>query len=96
MPNKKSSPGTTKGVALMQHIRYTPGMSVSDQLRKAMRATGKSAREIAEGSGVALTVLTRFMLDETEMRTANVDRLAAYLNLRLATDDQPKTKRKGS
>jgi hypothetical protein len=70
-------------VAQMQHVCYAPCMTVSDQLRKAVRQTGQSARVIAQGSGIALTVLTRFMARKTTMRTDNVDLLASYLRLEL-------------
>jgi hypothetical protein len=72
-----------KAVAQMHSIGYNRGVKMSDQLREAVRASGQLPSEVADGAGVARSVLVRFMAGTTEMRTGNVDRLAAYLGLEL-------------
>lgn len=76
----------------MQQFCYHPIVTVSDQLRKAVEASGKLPSEVSTGAGIALSVLTRFLAGQTEMRSGNLDRLATFLQLEL----KPKaTRRKG-
>lgn len=67
----------------MHSVGYDRGVSLSDQLRQAVKASGMLPSEVADGAGIARSVLVRFMAGETEMRTGNVDRLAAFLGLEL-------------
>ncbi len=67
----------------MHPVWYNRGVKLSDQLRQAVKASGMLPSEVADGAGVARSVLVRFMAGTTEMRTGNVDRLAAFLGLEL-------------
>ena len=77
-------------LAQMQKIKYSQAVKLSDQLRKAVKASGKQPSEVATGAEIALSVLTRFLAGQTEMRSGNLDRLAAFLELEL----RPKAKRR--
>jgi len=63
-------------------------MSVTDQLRQAIRANG-SANRLAEDSGIAQSVISRFLSGERGLSSETVDRLAEYLGLEL----QPKRRK---
>ena len=63
-------------------------MRVSDQLRAAMRASGKSLKAIAKGSGISAANLGRFLSDDPgrhrDIRLeATADKLAEYFGLEL-------------
>lgn len=61
----------------------TPAMkSISDALRDAIRHSGESRFAIAKATGVAESILSRFM-HGSSMRTETVDRLAGHLGLEL-------------
>ena len=64
--------------------------SVSDQLRDAIRALGKSLYRIGAETGLDDGLLSRFMRGERTITSRNVDRLCAYLGLELR-----ESKRKG-
>jgi hypothetical protein len=74
----------------MQSFCYHYDVSLSDQLRESVKASGKLPSEVATGAGIALSVLTRFLAGQTEMRSGNLDRLATFLQLEL----RPKAKRR--
>lgn len=57
-------------------------MTVSDQLRRAIKASGRTQLELAEASGVPTSGICRF-LQGGELRTGNVDRLCSALRLKL-------------
>jgi hypothetical protein len=57
-------------------------MTISDQLRTAIRECGLSANELGKESGVPQPMITRF-LNGSELRTNTVDKLAAYFRLEL-------------
>ena len=65
-------------------------MTISDDLRHAIRNSGKSVTAIAKESGVPQPMLTRFMNGQ-DLRLATVDKLAAQLGLTLQPDDQTAT-----
>lgn len=69
--------------------------SVSERLRQAIDGCGMSWKELSRQSGVALSVISRFM-SGNEMRTGNVDRLCETLGLTLTAKGRRKAKpRKG-
>ncbi len=67
--------------------------SVSEALRRAIRAYPASLNEKARLSGVDVGLLCRF-LQGRSMTTANVDKVASWLGLELrpAGQDKPKAK----
>jgi plasmid maintenance system antidote protein VapI len=55
-------------------------MTVSEQLREAIRNCGLSANELARLAEVPQPTITRF-LNNAELRSGNIDKLAAYFGL---------------
>lgn len=56
---------------------------ISDQLRKAVRQSGKSVYRIAKDCGIAEPHLHFFLNKERGLGLDNIDRLADYLKLEL-------------
>jgi transcriptional regulator with XRE-family HTH domain len=65
-------------------------MDVSQALRRAIRSSGRSLREVGRLADVDPGMLSRFMREEADIRISNVDRLARGLGLEL----RPKTTRR--
>ena len=70
--------------------RTTRHTGVSEQLRKAVDASGKSRYRICKDLGISETTMSRFMASQRGLSLRLVDRLCAYLGLELR-----KTKQKG-
>lgn len=69
-------------------------MDISDQLREAIRSSGKSANVLAREAGVTQPTISTFLLGK-DIRLVSAARLAAYLGLTLQPDDgaaKPKIK----
>ncbi len=60
--------------------------TLSEELRTAIRQSGKSVYEIAKQSNVSPIVISRFLSGERDIRMATADRLAESLGLTLSTD----------
>jgi hypothetical protein len=65
----------------------------SDDLRRAIKRCGKSRYRIAQDTGVSAPVLCHFMKGRRGMLLPAIDKLYAYLGLRLVTEGEPKPKR---
>jgi DNA-binding phage protein len=65
-------------------ITAVPG-SLSETLKQAIRASGKSVYQIASASGVSQIVVSRFLSGERDIRMATADKLAEALGLKLET-----------
>ncbi len=63
---------------------------VSEQLRTAVDASGKSRYRICKDLGISETTMSRFMAGQRGLSLRLVDRLCAYLGLELR-----QSKRKG-
>lgn len=63
-------------------------MAVSDQLREAIRSSGKSANVVARESGVPQPTITRF-LNGADMKGSTIDKLAAHFCLELRPAKEP-------
>ena len=57
--------------------------TVSEALRRAIETCGMTRADLSRSSGVPESGISRFMAGESELRTGNVDRLAAALGLTL-------------
>jgi hypothetical protein len=68
-------------------------MAISDNMRDAIRASGKSITSLAQECGISQPMLTRFM-DGQDLRLAMVDKLCSYFGLELRPADKPKGKDK--
>lgn len=61
-------------------------MNVSEALRTAVKATlagGATRYQVAKGSGVDHTNLSRFLFEGRDVRVSTVDRLSKFLGLEL-------------
>ena len=58
--------------------------SLPDQLRAAIRKSGKTVYRVAQESGVSHPVILRFLSGERDIRLETADKLAAALGLRLS------------
>ena len=58
-------------------------MSLTEQLKAAIFASGKSFYRITKDTGVAGAILIRFANEERGMRLETADKLAAYLGMEL-------------
>jgi hypothetical protein len=78
-----------------------PGKNVTEQLRQAVRDSGKTLTQLAKDSGVGIDRLSRFVRAERSLTLPSVDGLCHALGLYLAgpesADEPPpdKPKRKG-
>jgi hypothetical protein len=57
--------------------------TVSEQLRKALKASGESMYAVSKATGINTSVLSRFVMNGAGLRSENLDILAAYLGLAL-------------
>ncbi len=57
--------------------------AISDTLRAAIQASGKSVNQLAKDSGVAHPVILRFLSKERDIRLQTADKLAECLGLKL-------------
>jgi DNA-binding Xre family transcriptional regulator len=67
-------------------------MTVTDQLREAMAASGIPQAELARLSQVPEAVLSRFRTKETTLRGDNLDRLCTALGMELVKKGPTKKK----
>lgn len=68
-----------------------PDMSIDQQLRQAVKRSGLTRYRIAHGSGVDYAVLSRYLDDARDLRLSNVEKLAAFFQMKLT----PPKKHKG-
>lgn len=57
--------------------------TISDTIRKAVRASTRSRADIARGAGIPDSALSRFVSDGRGMSVPNLDKLARHLGLQL-------------
>lgn len=60
-------------------------MTVSEQLRQAIDNCGMTRAELARQSGVAESVLSRFVVGGRDLKTPNLDAVCKALGLQLTT-----------
>jgi hypothetical protein len=60
------------------------GMKLTDQIRAAVNASGRTRRSLCLAAGIDEASLSRFMAGKTGLSNANLDALAEVLRLRLA------------
>ena len=65
--------------------------SIQEQLIDAIEASGQTRYQVAKGSGVAQSQISRLFNGESNMSTANIERIAEYLELEAVL--RPKRKR---
>ena len=61
--------------------------TIADQLRKAVRDSGKTVNAIASDSGIPQPVLFRFVSGERDLTLATGEKLARYFDLELRKRD---------
>jgi hypothetical protein len=74
-------------------------MTTSDQLKEAIRASGKTPNLIAKETGVAPMILSRFLSDDPNQHRdirleSTADKLCVYFGLELRPANKPKGKDK--
>ena len=69
-------------------------MGLTEQLRKAMKASKQSRYAIAKGSGVDYAVVSRFLDELSDIRLSTAGRLTKYLDLELKPARKAKKQRK--
>ena len=70
--------------------------NVCDQLREAVRQSGKTMYRIAKDSGVTQPVLARFMAEQRDIRAATFAKIAAAMGLELRPKRQPTRRKDGA
>ena len=65
------------------------GMSVTEQLRRAIEHSGQSCYAISQETGIAASILSRFLSGSQGLRSHNMDALAEHLGLELAPKRRP-------
>ena len=71
--------------------KQTPN-TVSDQLRRIIKTCGHSRYAISQATGVENSALSRFMSGQSKLSLENIDRMAAFLGLRLTQDKRRRKK----
>jgi len=74
-------------------------VSISQQIKEAIRESGKTVNQIAVESGVAQPILSRFLSDDDSQHRdirleTTADKLAAYLGLELRPVKETPAKKK--
>jgi transcriptional regulator with XRE-family HTH domain len=69
---------------------------LSETIRAAVKASDQTRAEIASGAGIPESALSRFVSSERGISVENLDRLAAYLGLRLVKGRVVKATKKGA
>ena len=70
----------------------TAKRTFSEELRRAIRQSGKTRYRISKDTGVSEAVLCKFMKAEHGMLLPSIDRLYVYLGLRLVAEGEVKPK----
>ena len=71
-------------LAKIESYHYTPHVKPSDQIRKAVVRSGLSRYEIGKRTGIAQSVLSRFMAG-SGISTETIDKLADVIELEITT-----------
>ena len=66
----------------------------SEQLRRAVETSDKTRYRISKETGIAQSILSRFVNEGAGLSMESVDKLVECLGLRLVAEDQPE-QRKG-
>jgi hypothetical protein len=61
--------------------------TVSGRLRRAVRESGQTLYRVAKGADLSYAALHRFATSRTGLALDSVDRLCAYLGLRLVQEE---------
>ena len=62
----------------------SPGDSLSEALRTAIRESDKSVYQIAQDADISQIVISRFLSGQRDIRLRTADKLAAVLRVKLA------------
>lgn len=64
-------------------LKQAPANNLTNQLREAIKTSGERQSELARGSGVSSSTISRFMAGKCRLSSTAVDRLTQHLQLRL-------------
>lgn len=71
-------------------------MSIRDDLKRAVEKSGKSQNQIAKDTGIDQSTISRFLAGRHDMGVAKLEKLVAYLGMRVEIHQPEKPrKRKG-
>jgi hypothetical protein len=70
----------------MGKARHAAAETVSQQLRRAVKESGQTLYRVAKGSGLAYPPLHRFVTGNRGLSLDSLDKLCAYLKLRLVQE----------
>lgn len=80
--------------AKRQRMGYTLGMGqLTKAIAEALKASEQTPYAIAKGAGIARSQLSRLMSGERGLNTETVEKLAAYLELKITIEPVGKGKR---
>jgi len=64
---------------------------LTNEIRKAVKASDQTAYAIAKGAKIARSQMSRMLSGENEMKVNTIERLADYLGLRIKLERKKKT-----
>lgn len=67
---------------------------IADQLRQAIKRSGKSRYRVSLDSGISEAVLSRFVSGKSDLTLANTDKLCKALGLRVVLEPEGKPRPK--
>lgn len=62
--------------------------TLADVLRKRIDSSGESLNKIAKSSGVAYSILYRFLSGERDLTLTSAEKVCRYLNLKLTEQEK--------
>jgi transcriptional regulator with XRE-family HTH domain len=65
-------------------------MSLTKQLKQAVKQSNLTTYAVAKGAGVPVPTLSRFLRGERDIRLATADKLAAFFQMHLTRPKRPK------
>lgn len=74
----------------MRRLAYNAVMNIDQAIRKAIKRSGQSRYRIAVGAGVDHAVLRRYLDEGRDVRLSTVEKLAAYLGVRVSLGESNK------
>jgi DNA-binding phage protein len=67
----------------------------SDQLRRAVKRSEETRYAISQQTGIAQSILSRFVNQDSGLSIESIDKLCEFLGLRLVTDSNAVEQKKG-
>lgn len=68
----------------MSRLAYNAVMNIDQAIRRAIKKSGQTRYRIAVGAGVDHAVLRRYLDEGRDLRLSTVEKLAAYLGVKVS------------